>query len=87
MAAFDLDGTLLGLNHRISDNAVRYLRSLHAKSFLINLAAGRSATATAEAIRRLDLLLCSGPPAAPGAGLPVVCSNGARGMYVTYDPF
>lgn len=41
MVAIDLDGTLLGSEHKISNRSVDYLRSLHKKGFIICIATGR----------------------------------------------
>jgi len=42
MVALDLDGTLLGPDHLISEASVDYLRSLHKKGFIVSIATGRS---------------------------------------------
>lgn len=81
MVAFDLDGTLLGPDHQISDYSVQYLRSLHNKGFLISIATGRSAAATAQVIRRLNLEY----PKPHSNGFPLVTTNGARGIHVIHD--
>jgi Cof subfamily protein (haloacid dehalogenase superfamily) len=82
MVAFDLDGTLLGPDHQISDYSVQYIRSLHNKGFLISIATGRSAAATAQVIRRLNLQF----PRPHSKGFPLVTTNGARGIHVFHDP-
>lgn len=79
MVALDLDGTLLGPDHRISDASAAYLRSLHERGFTVAIATGRSAPATAEVVRRLDLNF----PPSSSDGLPVVCVNGAKGIRVS----
>ena len=56
MVALDLDGTLLGPDHRISDESVAYLRELHRKGFLVAIATGRSPASCADVIVRLDCL-------------------------------
>mmetsp|Transcript_10665 Transcript_10665/g.19917 ORF Transcript_10665/g.19917 Transcript_10665/m.19917 type:complete len:344 (+) Transcript_10665:40-1071(+) len=81
MVAFDLDGTLLGPDHQISDYSVKYLRSLHNKGFLISIATGRSAAATAQVIRRLNLEF----PKSHSHAFPLVTTNGARGIHVFHD--
>ena len=81
MVAFDLDGTLLGPNHEISDMAVQYLRSLHDKGLIISIATGRSPAACAEVIRRLNLKF----PRPHSEGFPVVTTNGAKGIHVCLD--
>jgi len=81
MVAFDLDGTLLGPDHEISDYSVQYLRSLHQKGLIISIATGRSPAATAEVIRRLNLEF----PKPHSEGFPVVTTNGAKGIHVCHD--
>lgn len=81
MVAFDLDGTLLGPDHEISDYSVQYLRSLHQKGLIISIATGRSPAATAEVIRRLNLQF----PRSHSEGFPVVTTNGAKGIHVCHD--
>jgi hypothetical protein len=71
MVASDLDGTLLQSNHTMTDETADYLRELEAKGFHIMIATGRSATTVYDHILRLH------PLTRP---LPVVCSNGARGL-------
>lgn len=41
MVALDMDGTLLGPDHKITDATVSYLRELHVKGFLVAIATGR----------------------------------------------
>eukprot|EP00979_Chaetoceros_neogracilis_P017716 scaffold10267_cov270-Chaetoceros_neogracile.AAC.14 len=81
MVAFDLDGTLLGPDHKISDYSVQYLRSLHQKGLIISIATGRSPAAIAEVIRRLNL----GFPSPHSLGFPIVTTNGAKGIHVCHD--
>lgn len=83
MVAFDLDGTLLGPDHQISDYSVQYIRSLHSKGFLISIATGRSPAATAQVIRRLNLNF----PVPHSHGFPLVTVNGAKGIHVFHDAF
>lgn len=78
MVALDLDGTLLGPDHRISDESVAYLRELHRKGFLVAIATGRSPASCADVIVRLD---CLSIESAAG-GFPLVCLNGASCMIV-----
>jgi hypothetical protein len=81
MVAFDLDGTLLGPDHKISDYSVQYLRSLHQKGLIISIATGRSPAAIAEVIRRLNLDF----PSPHSLGFPIVTTNGAKGIHVCHD--
>ena len=76
MVALDLDGTLLGPDHTISDTAIDYLNLLHNKGFLVTLATGRSSASTFDTIKRLRF------PLSDPHGIPVVCFNGAMGMKV-----
>ena len=78
MVALDLDGTLLRKNHEISDDSVSYLRSLHEKGVIVCIATGRSASATAQVIHKLDLEY----PKNGLDGFPLVCTNGAKGLCV-----
>ncbi len=78
MTALDLDGTLLGPDHKISDASVEYLRYLHNRGFIISIATGRSPIATAEVIHRLNLSF----PQPHSEGFPAVTTNGARGIHV-----
>jgi len=80
MVALDLDGTLLGPSHEISDASVSHLRKLHDKGFIISIATGRSPAATAEVIRRLNLKF----PSPHSEGFPVVTTNGAKGIHVSH---
>lgn len=79
MVALDLDGTLLNSYHTLSDETVTHLRKLHKRGFIICIATGRSAAATATVIHRLDLLYTD---IHLTTGIPVVCTNGALGMTV-----
>lgn len=81
MVAFDLDGTLLGQDHKISDYSVQYLRSLHQKGLIISIATGRSPAAIAEVIRRLNFDF----PSPHSLGFPIVTTNGAKGIHVCHD--
>jgi hydroxymethylpyrimidine pyrophosphatase-like HAD family hydrolase len=83
MVAFDLDGTLLAPNHKISDYAVQYLRSLHARGFIVSIATGRSPAAIAEVIRRLNFEF----PKPHSKSFPVVSTNGAKGLHVSHEVF
>jgi Cof subfamily protein (haloacid dehalogenase superfamily) len=79
MVALDLDGTLLGSDHRISDASVQHLRKLHEKGFIISIATGRSAYAVAEVIQRLNFQFTKNHIM---DGFPLVCVNGAKGVKV-----
>lgn len=70
MVALDLDGTLLQSNHKLSDETCEYLRYLDQKGFTIIIATGRAACTVNEHIAKLNF----------PHPLPVVCSNGARGL-------
>lgn len=83
MVAFDLDGTLLAPNHQITDYAVKYLRSLHEKGFIVSIATGRSPAAIAEVIRRLNFDF----PKPHSLSFPVVSTNGAKGIHVSHESF
>ena len=75
MVALDLDGTLLASNHRLDDEQAKYLRSLREeKNFLVTFATGRGASSVYEHVRKLNI-----------PELPVVCSNGARGLICRAD--
>merc|ERR1719506_1473942 len=91
MVAFDLDGTLLRPNHQISDDAVKYLRYLHEKGFLIVIATGRSPAAIAEVIQRLnfDFSSTSTSSSSPQqlSFFPVVSTNGAKGLRIYHELF
>jgi len=78
MVALDLDGTLLRSDHTVSNASAKYLRTLHERGFLISIATGRSAAATAQVITDLNLDF----PTAQAEGFPVVCTNGAKGIRV-----
>lgn len=75
MVALDLDGTLLqSTNHQIVDEQAQYLRDLYTTTGMkICIATGRAAPSVYEHIQRLAL---------PDP-IPVVCSNGARGVFMT----
>jgi hydroxymethylpyrimidine pyrophosphatase-like HAD family hydrolase len=83
MVAFDLDGTLLQPNHKISNYAVQYLRYLHNKGFIVTIATGRSPAAIAEVIRRLNFDF----PMLHSEAFPVVSTNGAKGLHVSHASF
>jgi len=83
MVAFDLDGTLLGPTHQISNEAVTYLRTLHNKGFIVSIATGRSPAAIAEVIRRLNFDF----PKPHSECFPIVSTNGAKGLHVHHDSF
>ncbi|KAL7555581.1 hypothetical protein ACA910_016189 [Epithemia clementina (nom. ined.)] len=68
--AVDLDGTLLNSEHKVSPRTIEYIQQLDAKGFGIMVATGRSLNTVYETILALDL---------PNP-IPVVCSNGARGV-------
>jgi len=68
--ALDLDGTLLRSDHAISDASVEYLRHLDAQGIQIIVATGRAGPTVMEHVAKLNL----------PRPLPVVCSNGARGL-------
>mmetsp|Transcript_501 Transcript_501/g.750 ORF Transcript_501/g.750 Transcript_501/m.750 type:complete len:311 (+) Transcript_501:78-1010(+) len=70
MAALDLDGTLLQSNHKLSNKTCEYLQYLDRKGFTIIIATGRAACTVDEHVAKLNL----------PHPLPVVCSNGARGL-------
>uniref|UniRef100_A0A7S4SUZ5 Uncharacterized protein n=1 Tax=Ditylum brightwellii TaxID=49249 RepID=A0A7S4SUZ5_9STRA len=76
MVALDLDGTLLGNDHQMSQATVDYLRTLHKKGFIVSIATGRTASSAIEHIDRLDL------PYSEGEGFPLVSANGALGLRV-----
>jgi hydroxymethylpyrimidine pyrophosphatase-like HAD family hydrolase len=75
MVALDLDGTLLqSTNHQIDDKQAQYLRNLYTTTGVkICIATGRAAPSVYEHIKKLAL---------PDP-IPVVCSNGARGVFMT----
>ena len=75
MVAFDLDGTLLQSNRRISDSTVEYLQSLDRRGLKLAFCTGRSSRSTYEHIQKLGL---SRP-------FPVVCTNGAKGIFCNLD--
>lgn len=72
MVALDLDGTLLGLDHQLADIQAQYLRSLHARGFTVCIATGRAAPSVYQHVQKLNL----------PEPIPVVCSNGARGLRI-----
>ena len=71
MVALDLDGTLLSNNHQLSTEQAAYLRHLHDNGITICFATGRSIPSVYEHITTLNLPV----------PLPVVCSNGSRGLH------
>lgn len=73
MVALDLDGTLLGPDHTVSDATKHYLRSLHEKGFIVSIATGRSPGSTFDVIESLGF---------NSGFFPLVCLNGARGMEI-----
>jgi hydroxymethylpyrimidine pyrophosphatase-like HAD family hydrolase len=73
MVALDLDGTLLQSDHRIADEQAQYLRDLYATGVKICIATGRAAPSVYEHIHKLAL----------PEPIPVVCSNGARGVLMS----
>ena len=73
--ALDLDGTLLQSNHQLSDESISTLRNLHGKGLTVIIATGRGASTVYEHIRRLELPV----------PMPLVCSNGGRGLSVPKD--
>uniref|UniRef100_A0A7S2EX59 Haloacid dehalogenase-like hydrolase n=1 Tax=Trieres chinensis TaxID=1514140 RepID=A0A7S2EX59_TRICV len=77
MVALDLDGTLLGSDHKISDASVEYLRRLHDRGFVVAVATGRSPSSTIEVTKRLDFPFSKSRGV---SGFPIVCLNGARGL-------
>lgn len=70
MVALDLDGTLLQSNHQLSDATREYLNELDRQGFIICIATGRAASTVYEHVIKLNF----------PHPLPVVCSNGARGL-------
>ena len=70
MAAVDLDGTLLHSDHQVADSTREYLQKLDQKGFKIAIATGRAANTVFEHVVKLNF----------PHPLPVVCSNGARGL-------
>ena len=75
MVALDLDGTTLQSNHQLSDEQAKYLRDLHNKGFVVCIATGRAAPSVYEHIQKLNF----------PRSIPVVCSNGARGLLCRTD--
>eukprot|EP00591_Stephanopyxis_turris_P003848 CAMPEP_0195530724 /NCGR_PEP_ID=MMETSP0794_2-20130614/33747_1 /TAXON_ID=515487 /ORGANISM="Stephanopyxis turris, Strain CCMP 815" /LENGTH=333 /DNA_ID=CAMNT_0040662295 /DNA_START=24 /DNA_END=1025 /DNA_ORIENTATION=+ len=80
MVALDLDGTLLGSDHQISDTSKDYLTYLHSKGFVVSFATGRGASCTFDHVSRLNFDFPRS-----SLGLPVVCSNGAQGLHISND--
>lgn len=76
MVALDLDGTLLRSNHQISNETCEYLRYLDKKGFTVIIATGRAACTVDEHVVKLNL----------PHPLPLVCSNGARGLMCSVQP-
>ncbi len=66
----DLDGTLLGDDHRVSATTLRIINDLVAQGMLFTVATGRSLPPTELVLRGLDLRL------------PFVCNNGG----IVFDP-
>lgn len=75
MVALDLDGTLLQSNHKMADIQAQYLRSLHSRGFTVCIATGRAAPSVYEHVQKLNF----------PEPIPVVCSNGALGLYCGKD--
>jgi len=75
MIALDMDGTLLGADHRISSRALGLLQKLSEEGVLISLCTGRSTPAILEHVSQLKL----------SCPIPVVAFNGALGMSCTAD--
>jgi Cof subfamily protein (haloacid dehalogenase superfamily) len=70
MVALDLDGTLLGSDHQMADEQATYLRDLHSRGFTVCVATGRSLPSVYEHVKKMNIPV----------PIPVVCSNGARGL-------
>ena len=68
--ALDLDGTLLNSEHKVSPSTIKYIQRLDALGFGVMVATGRSLNTAYETILALNL----------PHPIPVVCSNGARGV-------
>jgi Cof subfamily protein (haloacid dehalogenase superfamily) len=66
----DLDGTLLGDDHRLSPNTLAIINELVADGMLFTVATGRSLPPTELVLRGLDLRV------------PIICNNGG----VIFDP-
>jgi Cof subfamily protein (haloacid dehalogenase superfamily) len=75
MVALDLDGTLLHSDHKMSTDTRDYLCQLDQRGFTVVIATGRSATTVYEQVEHLNL----------PHPLPVVCSNGSRGLLCSVD--
>jgi len=73
--ALDLDGTLLNSNHSVSEATIEYIQKLDAQGFGIMVATGRALATVYETILALNL----------PHPIPVVCSNGARGVLCQPD--
>lgn len=69
--ALDLDGTLLHSDHKISTESAEYLRELDSQGVCIMIATGRPGPTVMEHVLKLNL----------PHPIPVVCNNGARGMF------
>jgi len=80
MVALDLDGTLLQPNHQLSQPTIEYLRYLHSKGFIVSIATGRSAACTFDQVTDLQFQFPS--KLYSYVGIPVICSNGARGAHI-----
>mmetsp|Transcript_22856 Transcript_22856/g.48613 ORF Transcript_22856/g.48613 Transcript_22856/m.48613 type:complete len:328 (-) Transcript_22856:53-1036(-) len=74
MVALDLDGTLLQSDHQLANKQAEYLRDLRKSGFRICIATGRAAPSVYDIVKKLAL-----PDPTP-----VVCSNGARGLLLSY---
>lgn len=72
MVALDLDGTLLQSSHKMADVQADYLRNLYHQGIAVCIATGRAAPSVYEHVQKLAL----------PTPIPVVCSNGARGMRI-----
>jgi len=68
----DLDGTLLNNNHSVSEKTVQVLQKLSQRNVRIVVATGRAITTIYKILTRISF----------GKPIPVVCFNGARGIWV-----
>ena len=74
--ALDLDGTLLNSEHKVSPGTIEYIHRLDAMGFGVMVATGRSLNTVYDTVLALNL---------PNP-IPVVCSNGARGVMCQPTP-